>query len=126
MSASTATGAPSPSRRRTNGNRSKVSSTSCTRSLKGCSLSAGPGQGLGITIETDELEPGLRPEQSLGVSSETDRRIDQQTWAGRRKQLHHPIGEHRQVFGGHSRPPSQLQLREFLELLIAQRRFLEE
>jgi hypothetical protein len=30
------------------------------------------------------------------------------------------------VFGGHSRPPSQLQLRELFEFLIAQRRFLEE
>jgi hypothetical protein len=30
------------------------------------------------------------------------------------------------VIGGHSRPPSQLQLREFLEFLIAQRGLLEE
>ena len=85
-----------------------------------------PGKGLGITIDADEPEPGLRPEQSLGMSSKTDRRVDQQTRPGRHKELHHPIGEHRQVFGGHSRPPSQLQLREFLEFLITQRRLLEE
>jgi hypothetical protein len=60
------------------------------------------------------------------VPSKANRRVDQQTGAGRSEQLHNPIAEHRHVYGGHSRPPSQLQLREFLELLIAQRRFLEE
>ena len=93
---------------------------------EGLEILTGPGEGLGITIETDELKPGLRSKQSLGVSSKADRRVDQQTGACRSEQLHHPIAEHRQVYGGHSRPPSQLQLREFLELLIAQRRFLEE
>ena len=93
---------------------------------KGLEFLPGPGEGLGITIETDELKFGLRSKQSLGMSSETDRRVDQQTRAGGREQLHHPSGEHREVIGVHSRPPSQLQLREFLEFLIAQRRFLEE
>ena len=63
---------------------------------------AGPGEGLRITIESDQLELRLRPQQSLGVSPETDGRVDQQPWSGGHEKLHDPIGEHRQVIGGHS------------------------
>ena len=61
-----------------------------------------------------------------GVPAEADGGIDEQTRRGRRQQLDHPIGKHGDVDGAHRCPPSQLQLREFFEFLITQRRFLEE
>jgi hypothetical protein len=72
----------------------------------------GTGQRTGVTVEPDKPEVGFFPEQCPRMPSQADRGVDYKSRGGRRKKLHHPVGKDRQVFGGHFRPPLQLQLRE--------------
>jgi hypothetical protein len=72
----------------------------------------GTSQRMGVTVEPDKPEIGFFPKQCPRMSSQADRGVDDEPWGGRRKKLHHAIGKNGQVFGGHFRPPSKLQLRE--------------
>ena len=72
----------------------------------------GTGQRTGVTVEPDKPGVGVFPEQCPCMPSQADRGVDNKSRGGRRKKFHHAVGKNRQVFGGHFRPPSQLQLRE--------------
>ena len=80
---------------------------------KWCQSLRGRSERLGVAIEPDDLESGMRGQQSLAVASATDRGVNEHAGGHRFKERNNFVAQDRNVFErmDHLQPPDWLEER---------------